>query len=84
MTSSFKMMGRLEILELLLMHGAEIRLVDSKGGTCLHSSVFGGSTEALAYLLDNGADVLIDEPDQVQHREVSSYLSLCAYSSSNS
>jgi len=60
-----QMMGRLEILELLLVHGAELRLVDSKGGTCLHSAVFGGSTEALAYLLDNGADILIDEPDQV-------------------
>ena len=52
------------ILELLLLHGADMRLIDADGGTCLHAAVYGGQTEALAYLLDHGGDLLLDEPNR--------------------
>ena len=31
----------------------------------LHSAVYGNNTDCLAYLLDNGGDILLDEADTV-------------------
>ena len=60
--------GNLGVLELLLLHGADLSRVDATGGTCLHSAVYGDNTDCLAYLLDNGGDVLIDEGNQKGNR----------------
>lgn len=56
-------MGHLAILERLLEHGADVRVVDSGGAGCLHAAVRGGHTDALALLLDSGGDEVLDEPD---------------------
>ena len=55
--------GNLEILELLLKHGANICALDAKGRTCLHCAVQSGHTLCLRYLLQMGGDELIEERD---------------------
>jgi len=60
--------GNTEIVELLLMHGANLSLVDGNGWTCLHSVCKGGHAETLAFLLDAGADVFLEEKDSGWNR----------------
>jgi hypothetical protein len=53
--------GNLEILELLMQHGANIFSVDACGRTCLHCAVQSGRKSCLQYLLQVGGDVIIEE-----------------------
>ena len=55
--------GNLEILELLVKHGANLYSVDSKGRTCLHCAVQSGHNSCLRFLLQVGGDELIEERD---------------------
>ena len=50
------------------MHGANLSLVDGNGWTCLHSVCKGGHAETLAFLLDAGADVFLEEKDSGWNR----------------
>ena len=56
--------GNLDILELLLKHGANIYAVDAKGRTCLHCAVQSGHSTCLRFLLQIGGDQIIEERDQ--------------------
>lgn len=49
------------IVEVLLHHGADLRLVDREGGTPMHSAAGGGHAGALASLLDAGGDAVLEE-----------------------
>eukprot|EP00979_Chaetoceros_neogracilis_P017733 scaffold10267_cov270-Chaetoceros_neogracile.AAC.31 len=53
--------GNLEILELLMKHGANILSVDANGRTCLHCAVQSGRRSCLEYLLQVGGDQIIEE-----------------------
>ena len=55
--------GNLEILKLLLSHGADISSIDSFGRTCVHIASMKGHRCCLLYLFDIGADFLVDERD---------------------
>ena len=55
--------GNLGILELLVLHGANIRLLDSAGRTSLHCAAQGTHPDCLRYLLDVGGDSLVEERD---------------------
>lgn len=59
--------GSLEILELLTNHGANIQSLDAHERTCIHCAAQGGHTDCLAYLLDIGADTLIEDRDSTGH-----------------
>ncbi|KAL3764020.1 hypothetical protein ACHAW5_005104 [Stephanodiscus triporus] len=48
--------GSIEILELLVAHGANLGLIDGRGRTCLHLSAQSGHDSCLTYALDSGAD----------------------------
>lgn len=49
------------IVEALLHHGADMRLVDRHGNTPLHGAASGGNASALASLLDAGGDAVLEE-----------------------
>lgn len=49
------------IVEALLHHGADMRLVDRKGNTPLHGAARDGNAGALASLLDAGGDAVLEE-----------------------
>lgn len=49
------------IVEALLHHGADLRLVDKNGNTPLHAAAGGGHAGALASLLDAGGDCVLEE-----------------------
>lgn len=49
--------GRLEVIELLLAHGAALDPLDSDGGTPLHWAVGNGQSEVIRLLVGRGADV---------------------------
>jgi ankyrin len=68
------LLGRVDLCEVLLMHGADVTLVDNNGSTALHAAVFGGHARCLAYLLDHNGDVVIDE----QNKEGNTALHLAA------
>jgi len=53
--------GSLDILELLVEHGANLGLVDGRGRTCLHCSAQSGQDECLLFILDNLAEDYILE-----------------------
>lgn len=53
--------GHVGIVEALLHHGADLRLVDRDGNTPLHGAVGGGHAGALASLLDAGGDAVLEE-----------------------
>lgn len=48
----------LEVIKLLLAHGADTAIVDSNGHTCLHSAAFhDNNLEMIRLLMEHGADV---------------------------
>lgn len=49
--------SRLEVVQFLLEHGADVKTVDSKGYTALHGAAFRGDNEMVKYLLEQGADI---------------------------
>ena len=49
--------GNLEIVKLLIEHGAEINATDSEGQNALQTASIKGDKALVAYLLDRGADV---------------------------
>lgn len=49
--------SRLEVVQFLLEHGADVKTVDSKGYTALHGAAFRGDNEMAKYLLAQGADI---------------------------
>ena len=53
------LMGRTEIVALLLEHGADINARGKDGGTALHAAAFLGRAETVKLLLDRGADTTI-------------------------
>ena len=53
--------GSLAIVELLVLHGANLGLVDSSGRTALHSAAAAGHSAVLALLLDASGDVFIEQ-----------------------
>lgn len=55
--------GNLDILELLLKAGANFYSVDAHGRTCLHCAVQSGRRSCVKYLLQVGADRIVDERD---------------------
>ena len=55
--------GNLEIVELLVKHGANISAVDAKGRTCLHCAVQSGHNSCLRFLLQTGCQEIIEERD---------------------
>ena len=55
--------GDMKCLELLLHHGADISLVDAQGRTALHCAAANDQYACAAYLLDFGADSLLDAGD---------------------
>lgn len=52
--------GSVEILELLLMHGANVGLVDSRTRTCLHCAAHAGQAECLRVALFYGSDEFLE------------------------
>ena len=57
--------GNLEIVELLVLHGANLGLVDSSGRTSLHCAAAAGHSAILKLLLDFGGDVFIEQMNDV-------------------
>ena len=53
--------GNLEIVELLVLHGANLGLVDSSGRTSLHCAAAAGHSAILKLLLDFGGDVFVEQ-----------------------
>ena len=53
--------GSLAIVELLVLHGANLGLVDSSGRTALHSAAAAGHSAILKFLLDASGDVFIEQ-----------------------
>jgi len=49
--------GQMDMLSLLLKHGADVKLSDKDGFTCLDYAVYAGHFECAEYLIDNGAIV---------------------------
>lgn len=60
--------GFIGIVEALLHHGADSRLVDKEGNTALHGAAGAGHKDALASLLDAGGDALIEETNASGNR----------------
>ena len=52
--------GSSEIMELLILHGANLGLVDGLGKTCLHCASQSGHASCLALALDSGADEYLE------------------------
>ena len=52
--------GSIDIMELLVMHGANLGLIDGRGRTCLHCAAQAGQAECLLFALDCGADEYIE------------------------
>lgn len=55
--------GNVEILELLIDHGANMTLVDAKGRTCLHCTTQSGYHSCLDFLLSTGCNMMLEERD---------------------
>ena len=55
--------GDMPCLELIIHHGADVRLVDDQGQTALHCATRQSQSRAAAYLLDVGADQILDVGD---------------------
>ena len=53
-------LGISDIVELLLLHGADLTCVDSHGHSPLHLSAGSGSVACLAAILDHGGDFLLE------------------------
>jgi len=53
--------GNSAVLELLVIHGANLHLVDFQGRTAVHCAAMGGHKQCLVFLLDAGGDELIEE-----------------------
>eukprot|EP01035_Chromulina_nebulosa_P032322 gene32322-43174_t len=58
-------LGISEIVELLLLHGADLTCVDSHGHSPLHLSAGSGSVACLAAILDHGGDFLLENKDNL-------------------
>ena len=52
--------GNIEILELLISHGANLGLIEKNGRTCLHLAAQSGHGPSLALALDSGADEYLE------------------------
>ena len=57
-------LGNVELVELLVSHGAELSRKDAQGRTPLHVCAATGQQPCLAFLLDHGADEVMEERDQ--------------------
>ena len=57
--------GLVEIIDLLIQHGANPRLVDSQGFNCVHSIVHSSNYWALLYILACQPDIAVDEIDHM-------------------
>ncbi|KAF0692623.1 Aste57867_16326 [Aphanomyces stellatus] len=55
--------GDVNILQLLLHHGADICVVQANGHTPLHCAVLAGHESCVAYILDVGGDAIINTGD---------------------
>lgn len=53
-------LGKAEIVELLLLHGADLGCVDCHGHSPLHLCAGSGSVSCLAEVLDHGGDILLE------------------------
>ncbi|MGK7377601.1 ankyrin repeat domain-containing protein [Planococcus sp. 1R117A] len=49
--------GHLDVIQLLLAHGADVNAKDDSGMTPLYQAAADGNTEIVAYLLDHGAEI---------------------------
>jgi len=67
--------GDLDIVKLLVKHGADINVVDSDGNTPLALTAFKGWLEIVHFLIENGADVNIknDNGDTALHMVARGY-----------
>ncbi len=55
--------GKVEVVELLLQHGADVNRKTGDGGTALHLAVFLGYADIAALLMKEGADVTLKNDD---------------------
>lgn len=53
--------GHLEVVKLLVSHGAEVTCKDKKAYTPLHAAASSGMISVVKYLLDLGVDVSLME-----------------------
>lgn len=60
--------GHVEIMDILLKHGADPNKLDTIKKTSLHSAALSGNIEVIKYLLDNGAD-----PEAKDDQNMSAY-----------
>lgn len=54
---SFFLLGHIEVVKLLVTHGAEVMCRDKKSYTPLHAAASSGMISVVKYLLDLGVDV---------------------------
>ena len=59
MLAAAALMGHMEIVALLLEHGADVNARSKDGGTALHAAAFLGRVETVKLLLDKGADTTL-------------------------
>lgn len=53
----FILLGHIEVVKLLVAHGAEVTCKDKKSYTPLHAAASSGMISVVKYLLDLGVDV---------------------------
>jgi ankyrin repeat protein len=56
-------LGYIDMVKILITHGANINHQDEDGGAALHTAVFQGDFEIVEYLIEQGADVNIEPHD---------------------
>ena len=55
--------GSIDVLKILLYHGANTNSVDARGRTCLHCTAQYGHKNCLAFLLDTGCQSILEQRD---------------------
>ncbi len=55
--------GHIDVIELLLAHGADINSKNAQGGTALHDAALAGQAEAVEALIKHGCDVNARDAD---------------------
>ncbi|KAL8879663.1 MAG: hypothetical protein Q9198_002769, partial [Flavoplaca austrocitrina] len=65
-------LGHLELVQLLLVSGAEVNIVEGEHGTALRAAVLGGHEQVVCLLLQNGADVNVYPPPVQRNRHLGS------------